>query len=458
MKKLLALLLALALVFSLAACGGKDDGAKDASADNGAESGSASDSTTDTNEPLSVQYTYSDSIYQPYKDLVSGKDVSSIKLGYIMIGDESEGYTEAHVTGIRTMCEQLGIDYDSQVVIKWNVGEDENCYESAVELVEAGCDVVFGNSFGFEDYLIQAAAEFPQITFCHATGYQAASSNLPNMHNYFVDVFESRYVSGVVAGTKLLQMIEAGDVDGTKEIPVGYVGAYSYAEVVSGYTAFYLGLMSVAGEYPVQMYVTYTGSWASESLEYDAAISLIDEQDCVLICQHADTTGAPSACEERGVYCVGYNVSMNEAAPNYSLTSATLNWGVFYTYAAATMISGGTIDTDWSASYADGAVYITTINPDAFGSTAEYNEAVDKSNAAIESLLSGDLQVFDTSKFTVGGETITTTASDELADTYYGVEHIMTENGVTYYAESAVGSAPSFAFRIDGITELNVAY
>ncbi len=471
MKKLLALLLALALVFSLAACGGADkDTAETGNGDNAATTDNTGDtaSTNDgastdgdnaaSDETLVEQYTYDDSIYEPYRKLVEGKDVSQIKLGFIMIGDESEGYTEAHVIGIKTMCEQLGVDYDSQVIVKWNVSEDEGCYEAAVELVEAGCTAVIGCSFGFEDYLIQAANEFPDVEFLHATGYQAAQSNLPNMHNFFVDVFQSRYVSGVVAGTKLLQMIESGEVDGTKEIPIGYVGAYSYAEVVSGYTAFYLGLKSIVGDYPVQMNVTYTGSWGSESLEYDAAISLIDEQNCVMICQHADTTGAPSACEERGVYCVGYNISMIEAAPTRALVSATLNWGVYYTYAAATLISGGTIDTDWTAGYPEGAVYLTPINRGAFGSAEEYNAAVENSNDAINGLLDGSIQVFDTSKFTVNGETITTTASDDLADSYYGVEHIKTENGITYYAESAIGSAPSFAFRIDGITELNVVY
>ena len=470
MKKLLALLLALALVFSLAACGGADkDTAESGNGDNaattdgtgdaaGADDDASTDGAAASDETLNEQYTYDESIYAPYREMVEGKDPSQIKLGFIMIGDESEGYTEAHVTGIKTMCEQLGVDYDSQIVIKWNVGEDESCYEAAVELVEAGCTAVVGNSFGFEDYLIQAASEFPDVQFLHATGYQAAQSGLPNMHNFFVDVFQSRYVSGVVAGTKLLQMIDAGEVDASKEIPIGYVGAYSYAEVVSGYTAFYLGLKSVVGDYPVQMYVTYTGSWGSESLEYDAAISLIDEQNCVMICQHADTTGAPSACEERGVYCVGYNISMIEAAPTRALVSATLNWGAYYTYAAATLISGGTIDTDWAAGYPEGAVYITPINRDAFGSDAEYNAAVESSNLAIAGLLDGSIQVFDTSKFTVNGETVTTTASDDLADTYYGVEHIQTENGITFYAESAIGSAPSFAFRIDGITELNVVY
>ncbi len=454
MKKLLALLLALAMVFALAACGGSDDAA-DADGGNAAADGGADDADS---VKLSTQYTYDESIYDEYKELVKDVDTSTIKLGFIMVGDESEGYTEAHYEGVKTMCEELGIDMDTQVVIKWNIGEDEGCYEAAVELVEAGCDIIFGNSFGHEDYILQAAAEFPDVQFCHATGYQAASSKLPNISNYFVDVYESRYVSGVVAGVKLLQMIESGEVDGTKEIPVGYVGAYSYAEVISGDTAFYLGLMSVVGDYDVEMYVTYTGSWASESLEYDAAISLIDEQDCVLVSQHADTTGAPSACEERGVYCVGYNVSMKEAAPNYSLTSASLNWGVFYTYAAATMLSGGSIDTDWTADYADGAVYITEINRTAFGSDEAYNEAVGKSNEAINGLLDGSIQVFDTSKFTVNGETVTTTASDDLADTYFGIEHIKTENGITYFAESEIGAAPAFAFRVDGITELNVVY
>lgn len=445
MKKLLALLLALVMVFSLAACGEKDNqqDTKD---------------TTATNDTVDLvpQYVADDSIYDEFVAMVEGKDPSTVKFGFILIGDEEEGYTYAHIAGIQKMCELLGVDYDTQVVLKKNVAEDESCYDAAIELVEAGCNVIFGNSFSFEDYMIQAATEHPEVQFCHATGYQAASSGLDNITNYFVNVYESRYVAGVVAGHKLLEMINNGEVDGTQPIYIGYVGAYSYAEVVSGYTAFYLGVKSVCGDYDVQMKVTYTGSWSSQSLEYDAAASLINNEGCVMVSQHADTTGAPAAAEELGVYCVGYNISMIDTAPTHAIVSATLNWASYYTYAAACAISGVEIPVDWSAGYEVGAVKITEINRAAFGSAETYNAAVTAANDAIEAIIAGELEVFDTSKFTVGGETVSSTAD---VDGYYGQEYIMTnEAGVSYFAESSLGSAPAFAFRIDGIIELNSEY
>lgn len=234
------------------------------------------------------------------------------------------------------------------------------------------------------------------------------------------------------------------------------MGAYSYAEVVSGYTAYYLGLMSVCGDYDVDMYVTYTGNWSSQSLEYDAAVSLINQNNCVLICQHSDTTGPAAACEELGVYCTGYNISMIDTAPTHAIVSATLNWATYYTYAAACAISGEKIPVDWSAGYAEGAVRITEINRAAFDSVESYNAAVTAANEAIAAIIAGEKEVFDTSTWTANGETITTTVGVEG---YHDQEYILTDAaGNTYFAESALGSAPAFAFRIDGITELNTVY
>jgi len=402
------------------------------------------------------QYSADATIYDEFKAMIEGKDVSEIKIGYIFIGDEAEGYTAAHMTGMYTMCEQLGIDFDTQVICKFNILENEQCYEAAVELAEDGCDIIFANSFGHEGYIMQAAAEYPEIQFCHATGYQAASSGLANMHNFFVNVYESRYVSGVVAGTKINQMVADGLLNPEEPVKVGYVGAFSYAEVVSGYSAFYLGLLSAADDsLDVDLSVTFTGSWASQALEYDAATSLITQEGVHMISQHADTTGAASACEENGLNDVGYNVSMLDAAPNYALTSASLNWGVYYTYAVASMIAGTEIVTDWTAGYEAGAVLITEINPLAFASTEDYEEAVTAANNAIAGIMDGSIRVFDTSTFTVGGETLTTTVVEE-GDT----EYILTDEatGITYFAESTFGSAPAFAYVIDGVTWLNSVY
>ncbi len=136
-------------------------------------------------------------------------DASNIKVGVIYVGDENEGYTEAHMTGIKEMKKELGLK-DSQIIEKTGIPEDDKCYDAAADLAEQGCNIIFANSFGHEDYMIQAAEEYPDVQFCHATGFKAATSKLSNMHNYFTAVYESRYVSGVVAGLKLNEMIESG--------------------------------------------------------------------------------------------------------------------------------------------------------------------------------------------------------------------------------------------------------
>lgn len=368
--------------------------------------------------------------------------VEDVKVGIIYIGDEQEGYTEAHMKGIAGMKEALSLS-DDQVIEYFNIGENEDCYNKAVDLAEQGCQIVFGNSFGHEDYLMMAAEEYPEVQFCHATGYQAADSGLDNMHNYFTSVYESRYVSGLVAGLKLVELDAAGAFtdanyaeDGT--VKIGYVGAFSYAEIISGYTAFLLGVRDV---YPnVTMEVKYTGSWADQALEKEAATALADD-GCVLISQHADTTGAASACQEKGVYHVGYNVAMLDVAPDYSLTSATISWAPFYTAAVASIIEDEEIPVDVCLGYESGSVGITELGSACPEGTQEIVDA------AWEALASGEVHVFDTSKFTVGGETITSTEED------LGLEYI-SEDG-TYFMESTLASAPSFSYIVDGVVELN---
>ena len=352
-----------------------------------------------------------------------------IKVGLILLHDENIGYDEIHLNGFMEMVKALGLT-EEQYSIKYNVPETEVCYDKAIELVDEGCDIIFADSFGHESYMLQAAAEHPEVQFCHATGYQAKGSGLTNMHNYFTAIYEARYVSGVVAGLKLNEMIDNGKITAEQAV-MGYVGAYPYAEVISGYTAFYLGARSVCPS--VTMKVTYTNSWADMALEKEAADALI-AQGCVLISQHADTTGAPTACQAAGVPCVGYNVSMISVAPDSALTSAAVVWGPYYTYAVKCLIDGEEIATDWCKGYVDGAVEIKELNEKVVAAGTE--ETV---NAVIEKLKNGELHVFDTSTFTVDGKT--------LEDETYVWDG--------YYHESEYQSAPSFSIRIDGITELN---
>lgn len=372
--------------------------------------------------------------------LAEGIPADEITVGYIYIGDENEAYTAAHYEGAKAMAEALGLSED-QIIIKWNTAETEACYDAAIDLAEAGCDIIFGNSFNFESYMIEAAREYPEIEFCHATGYQAATCGLDNVHNYFTSVYESRYVSGVVAGMKLNEMIADGTITADQCV-VGYVGAFPYAEVISGYTAFFLGIRSVCPE--ATMKVQYTNSWASFDLEKEAAEALI-AQGCVLISQHADTTGAPTACEAAGVPCVGYNVSMIATAPNTALTSASIDWAPYNTYAVECVINGEPIAVDWCQGYDTGANKITELNE---GVVAEGTaEKVAEVEAA---LVSGDLKVFDTSTFTIGGETLESLI-EANADYVKYADYV--SDG--YFHESELASAPSFDIIVDGIEQVS---
>ncbi len=420
MKRFVSTAMAAVMVLSLAACGGStnETAAKEETVKAAAE--------TKAEEKKE----------EAEKAPAAGIAKEDLKVGFVYIGDENEGYTAAHYQGAMEMKEALGLS-DDQIIVKWNTPEDETAKDAAMDLADQGCQIIFANSFGHESYVIEAAKEYPEVQFCHATGFQAASSGLPNMHNYFTSIYEARYVSGVVAGLKLNQMIEEGTVkeDACK---IGYVGAYPYAEVISGYTSFFLGVRSVCPS--ATMEVKYTNSWASFDLEKEAADALISD-GCVLISQHADTTGAPTACEAAGVPCVGYNISMIATAPNAALTSASNNWGAYVTFAVQSVIDGTEIPVDWCKGFSEGAVHITELNEKTIAPGTE--EKVKEVEAA---LADGSLHVFDTSTWTVKGETLDT-YKKEGSD----IEYI--SDG--YFHESEFSSAPSFDILIDGITTID---
>ena len=368
-----------------------------------------------------------------------GVSASDIKVGVIYIGDENEGYTESHMKGIDEMQKELGLS-DDQVIEKTTIPESEECYDAAADLAAQGCNIIFATSFGHEDFIIQAAQEYPDIQFCHATGCKAASSGLSNMHNYFTSIYEGRYTAGVVAGLKLNEMIDNGKIK-ADEAKIGYVGAYPYAEVVSGYTAFYLGAKSVCES--ATMEVQYTNSWADMALEKETAEALVADK-CVLISQHADTTGAATACEALGVPMVGYNVDMTSTAPNSALTSPTNNWGPYYTYAVKSVIDGTAIDTDWCKGFSDDSVRLTPLNEKVCAKGTD--KKVEKVENAIKD---GSLHVFDTSKFTVNNGQTLEDAIKAGGDFKDYADYV--SDG--YFHESEKLSAPAFAVRIDGITE-----
>ncbi len=423
MKKAVSLFMVLVMIMALATgCGSKKDSNENTPTPT--ESAPATDNTASGDEAAPTE---------------EASNTPAIKVGVIYIGDENEGYTAAHMQGIDEMKTALGLS-DAQVIVKTNIGEDESCYDAAVDLAEQGCSIIFANSFGHESYMMQAATEFPDIQFCHATGFNAASSGLANMHNYFTAVYESRYVSGVVAGLKLKEMIDKGELTADKA-KMGYVGAYPYAEVVSGFTSFYLGAKSIVPS--VTMEVQYTNSWADMAGENEVASKLIKD-GCVLISQHADTTGAPTACEAANVPCVGYNVDMISVAPDVALTSATINWGPYYTYAVKSVIDGTPIATDWCQGYIDGAVDIAPLNDKVVAAGT-----ADKVAEVVSKIKDGSLKVFDTSTFTVQGKSIEDLIA-EGGDFAKYADYV--KDG--YFHESELISAPAFDLRIDGIKEL----
>ena len=421
MKKFLALLLSLTMALSLAACGSGETTAEGDSADEEASGGAPAD----------------------------------VKIGLICIHDQNSGYDVAHIDGLTAACEALGIDASDpeQVVFKYNIAENQSCYDAAVDLAEQGCDIIFSDSYGHQTYMLQAAREYSDITFVACTGDQAGVSGLDNFKNMFPHTYESRYVSGVVAGMKLKELMDAGTVTDPK---VGYVGAYPYAEVVCGYTAFLLGIQSIVPE--AYMEVQYTNSWYDPAAEGEAA-NILMADGCVIIGQHADSTGAPSAVQEavdRGAvaYSVGYNIDMLSVAPTAALTSAQNNWAALYQATLEKFIAGEEIPADYSIGHADDAVMISALGESCAEGT---QEAVDAAWASIDD---GSLQVFDTSKFTVGGETVESYDVDfSIIDFATGdvVFEGPTENVIAdgAFQESVYRSAPYFDLRIDGITELN---
>ena len=378
---------------------------------------------------------------------------ADFKAGVVLVGDENEGYTFAHMEGIKGAAQKLGIA-DDQIIWKYNIPEDEQCKDACDDLVGQGCSVIFTNSYGHQSYTQQAAEEYPDVQFVAMTGDTAKASGLENFSNAFTLVYESRYVSGVVAGMKLQQLIDDGTVadenmDEDGNIKIGYVGAYPYAEVVSGYTAFYLGIKSIVEN--VAMDVQYTNSWFDMVAEGAAADALM-ARGCIIIGQHADSTGAPSAVQAaldggKEVYSVGYNVDMLSVAPTAALTSATNNWAVYYEYALAAAMNGDKIETNWAEGYLTDAVAITALGESCAEGT---QEKVDEVIAAIQS---GELHVFDQDSFTVGGEKVEEAfATDTDGDFVPDADNAMFDG---YYHESYFQSAPSFQLRIDGITELN---
>ena len=432
MKKILTLILALVMVLALCACGTK------APADTTAPEGTTAPETA------------------------APAVTSDMKVGFIFLHDENSTYDLNFLNAAKAACAALGFTED-QYIFRTNIPEGQECYNAAAELADAGCTLIFADSFGHEDYMIQAAKEFPEVQFCHATGTKAHTEGLANYHNAFASIYEGRYLAGIAAGMKLNEMIEAGEFT-ADQAKMGYVGAYTYAEVISGYTSFYLGAKSVCPT--VTMDVTFTGSWYDETAEKEAANTLI-AGGCKLISQHADSMGAPTACESAGVPNVSYNGSTLSACPNTFIVSSRIDWQPYYELCINAVMNGETIPADWTGTLSTGSVVLTDINETA--AAAGTVEAVEAAKAALEA---GTLHVFDVSTFTVskvdatnfvntnatmdGSNFVTSYMADVDTDAAYTGDTEVVLDG--FFHESEMRSAPYFDMQIDGINLLDTAF
>lgn len=382
--------------------------------------------------------------------LVACDDSTDFKFGLICLHGENSTYDKNFIDAAREACDDLGVE----LVLRTDIPEAAECYNTAVDLVDDGCDLIFADSFGHESYILQAAEEYPDVQFAHATGTTAHTENVANFHNAFASIYEGRYLAGIVAGYELLDRYDT-DNDGVitdAEAKVGYVGAHPYAEVVSGYTSFFLGVRSVVEN--ATMEVTYTGSWYDYPGEKTAAQTLID-RGCTLISQHADSMGAPEACEAAGIPNVTYNISTAASCPKTYVAGSKINWAPYFKYIIQCAMDGKDIDADWTGDFSTDSVAVLD-----FGANVsdEAKQAVATAKAAI---LAGTLEVFDCSTFTVGGEHLTQYKADVDTDAAFtpDTQVIKTktvgDKTITYFAESEYRSAPYFDVRIDGITELD---
>ena len=370
----------------------------------------------------------------------NGKDPGEVKAALIALHGTSSTYDKNFIEAFETACKNKGLKEENYTVIT-DIPEGTECYDEAANFADEGYDVIFADSFGHESYMLQAAQEFPDVQFCHATGTKAHTENVANFQNAFASIYEGRYLAGVAAGLKLLEIYGEDITDA--EAKVGYVGAWPYAEVISGYTSWFLGVRSVVPN--ATMEVRYTNSWYDEPAEKATAEALI-AAGCTLISQHADSMGAPTACENEGIPNVAYNGTTGKTET--FIIASRINWVPYFEYMLDCVIEGKDISTDYTGTIDTGSVVITELGAAAAaGTQAKLDEVKAKLN-------NGTLKVFDCSKFTVNGQALTSYLADVDDDGTFTpeTEVIKTENGITYFAESAFRSAPYFDIIIDGIT------
>lgn len=379
----------------------------------------------------------------------SASPAGSIKVGLLCIGDENDqGYSYNFIQGQKEATEKLASEgINVEWITKYNIGEDSTCRDANIEAAEEGCKIIFNNSYGFEPFMLEVAKDYPEIDFISCTNCVSAFDDLPNTFNAFANIYEGRYVAGVAAGMKLNQLIDEGEITQDQAV-IGYVGAYSFAEVVSGFSAYYLGAKSICPS--VTMKVTFVGSWSDATAEADAAKALAD-QGCVIISQHSDNTTPATAAQAAGVFHTGYNADMSAVAPDASIISTRIDWSVYFYEFIKGYVNGEKLDQDWCKGLEDDAIVMTPLNTAIAAPGTQ-----EKLNQVMADIAEGKIKVFDTSTFTVKGEELThsfarDTDGDFVADTDEAVFD-------GEFHESYFQSAPYFTEQIDGITWLNAAY
>ena len=391
-----------------------------------------------------------------------------VKVGLICLHADASTYDKNFIDAMNQAVQELGAEkVDGNAIIKTNIAESNACFNAAKDLVKQGCNVIFADSFGHEPFMIKAAKKWPSVTFCHATGTKAKTEGVENFHNAFASIYEGRYLAGYAAGLELQRMVaanqlSANNLDSNGNIKLGYVGAFPYAEVVSGYTSWFLGVREVVPN--VVMDVTFTGSWYDYNAEEAGATALID-RGAALVSQHADSMGAPNACDSANVPNVTYN---NPTDKNTFVAYSKIDWAPYYKAVINAMYSGTAIagerNNNWTGSLASGSVI------------ADCKNTTDKAAllAVKAELAAGTRQVFDCSKFTVtvintdtvkknvnatvdndGHLTAYQADVDDMGDYQGDTNVITTAGGITYFNESFYRSAPYFDVQIDGITQLN---
>lgn len=390
--------LALALVLSLCACGGKAEPSKG--------------------------------------DATPGADASIVKIGLVCDGNEEEpGLSYGLMRGRNDAFVMLAADgIQTEWLMAWNVEENADCADANRELAKEGCQLIVNVSPGFEAFMLEAAAEYPDAQFVACGGQAACRDDLPNTHNAFANIHEARYLAGVVAGMKLQELIGGGELE-PEEAVIGYVGASASPAVISGYSAYFLGARSVCPD--VTMKTLFVKSPDGADAERYAAIALAD-MGCALISQHSVNDALATVAQSAGILHTGYENDMSRAAPEASLVSARIDWSVYLEYAVRAIANGEEIAQDWSGGLDEYAVELTPLNRDLIADGTD--EKLDEVKAA---LADGSLQVFDASAFTVNGAALDSVPDAQKA-VFDGAFH-----------ESYLQSAPYFALDIDGIEKLN---